>query len=165
MKNNLSREEQLYHRLKQLGLTVTSAESCTGGLIAGTIINVAGASDIFSQGYITYSQDAKEKILGVSLRTMATFGVVSAQTAKEMASGAARIAGASVSLSSTGLAGPGGETEKTPLGLVNLACLVSRKTTVRVFIFSWNRGQFRALAVQEALQLALDCLSDEETDF
>ena len=83
-------EEELVTLLKEKGYTVTTAESCTGGLVSGTIVNTAGASDVLNEAYITYSNQAKEKLLGVSHETLEKYGAVSAQTAKEMAEGAAK---------------------------------------------------------------------------
>ena len=101
-------EEEVVGLLARKHLTVTTAESCTGGLIAGTLINAAGASDVLNEGYVTYSNEAKERLVHVSHETLERFGAVSAQTAREMAEGAARAAGADAALSATGIAGPGG---------------------------------------------------------
>ena len=91
--------------LKKHCLTVTTAESCTGGLLAGRLINAPGISGQFREGYITYSNEAKEKLLGVSHKTLETYGAVSPQTAAEMAEGGARAAGADVCIAVTGIAG------------------------------------------------------------
>ena len=88
-------------------LTISSAESCTGGLVAGTLINAAGISAVYQEGYITYSNEAKEKLLGVSHDTLTRFGAVSRQTAKEMAEGCAKASGSHFSIVTTGIAGPG----------------------------------------------------------
>lgn len=104
-------EETVTELLSEKHLHVTTAESCTGGLISGTLVNAAGASAVLNEGYVTYSNEAKERLLGVSHETLETYGAVSEQTAKEMAEGAAKAAGAEAALSATGIAGPSGGTE------------------------------------------------------
>ena len=109
-----SLEEVVVDLLAERKLHVTTAESCTGGLIAGTLVNVAGASDVLNEGYVTYSNEAKERLIHVSHETLEAYGAVSEQTAHEMAEGAARAANADAALSATGIAGPGGGTEEKP---------------------------------------------------
>ena len=113
-----SLEEVVVDLLAERKLHVTTAESCTGGLIAGTLVNVAGASDVLNEGYVTYSNEAKERLIHVSHETLEAYGAVSEQTAHEMAEGAAKAANANAALSATGIAGPGGGTEEKPVGLV-----------------------------------------------
>ena len=108
--------------LEQKKLHVTTSESCTGGLIAGTLVNVPGISAWFGEGYVTYSNEAKVKLLGVSHETLATYGAVSAETAEEMAKGAANVADADASVAVTGIAGPDGGTVEKPVGLVYIGC-------------------------------------------
>ena len=127
-------EDKVVKRLRELGLSITTAESCTGGLLAGTILNVSGASAVYNEGHITYSNDAKERILGVSHETLVQYGAVSEQTAREMAAGAARIANADVALSTTGIAGPGGGTPEKPVGLIYVGCYLKGKITVKNFV-------------------------------
>ena len=98
--------EKLVKLLKKKNLTVTTAESCTGGMIASAIVSVAGASACFKEGYITYSNEAKKKLLGVREDTLKQYTVVSAQVAQEMAAGAAAAAQSSLAVSVTGVAGP-----------------------------------------------------------
>jgi len=100
-------EDVVVKLLKDKKLTLCTAESCTGGLLGGRIINVAGASDVYMEGYITYSNKAKIKNLNVNPNTLNTYGAVSQETAKEMAIGAANVSGASVAVAVTGIAGPG----------------------------------------------------------
>lgn len=155
---NVSLEEVIINMLKEKGLTVATAESCTGGLIAGRLINVPGASDCLNESYVTYSNEAKERILGVSHETLASHGAVSEETAREMAEGVAKAAGADVGISSTGIAGPGGGTDEKPVGLVYIGCSYKGKTEVRRFIFSGNRENNRNHTVQCALILLRDML-------
>ena len=111
-------EDAVVELLKGKKMTVTTAESCTAGLLAGRIMNVAGASEVYEEGYITYANRAKSKLLGVKEETLEAYGAVSEQTAREMAEGAAKAAGADAALAVTGIAGPGGGTKEKPVGLV-----------------------------------------------
>ena len=151
-------EEELVTLLKEKGYTVTTAESCTGGLVSGTIVNTAGASDVLNEAYITYSNQAKEKLLGVSHETLEKYGAVSAQTAKEMAEGAAKAAGANMGLSTTGIAGPGGKKKKKPVGLVYVGCSLNQKTETIECRFSGDRQENRRQAVERVLSLAIEML-------
>lgn len=146
-------EERILALLKQHGLTVTTTESCTGGLLAGRLLNAAGASEVYKEGYITYSNEAKEKLLGVSKQTLASYGAVSEQTALEMAQGAARQAGADAALATTGIAGPGGGTPEKPVGLVYIGCYVNDVSVAEEHVFAGERAQVRSLAVEAALSL------------
>ena len=121
-KENETMEETVVRLLTKYGLTVTTAESCTGGMVAAKIINVAGASDVFEQGYITYSNKSKRKILDVSKATLKRYGAVSEQTAREMALGGVLAADADACVAVTGLAGPDGGTDEKPVGLVYVSC-------------------------------------------
>lgn len=134
-------------------MMLTTAESCTGGLLAGRIMNVPGASNVYQEGHITYSNEAKEKILGVKHGTLATHGAVSPQTAAEMAAGAAAAAGASAALSVTGIAGPGGGTREKPVGLVYIGCQVDGRVRVEEYHFTGSREKNREFAVVNALTI------------
>ena len=153
-----SPEDQVVRLLKERNLTITAAESCTGGLIAGTLVNVAGASDVFGEAYVTYSNEAKQRLVGVRAETLEQFGAVSEETAYEMAAGAARTAGADVGLSSTGIAGPGGGTPEKPVGLVYIGCCVRGEVQVRRLNLHGDREQNRMDTVKAALELAAEML-------
>ena len=153
-------EEQVVELLAARGLTVTTAESCTGGLIAGTLVNVAGASDVLNEGYVTYSNEAKERLVGVSHETLEKYGAVSPQTAREMAEGAAKAAGADAALSATGIAGPGGGTEEKPVGLVYIGCYLNGKTSVEECRFTGDRMENRMHTVETALKMLKSCLQE-----
>ena len=157
---HISLEEQLIQILTEQRLTITTAESCTGGLVAGTLVNVAGASDVLNEGYITYSNEAKQRLVNVQAKTLEAFGAVSEQTAREMAVGAARAAKADVALSTTGIAGPGGGTETKPVGLVYIGCYVDGSVEVMECRFQGNRMENRLHTVEEALKLAIKMLSN-----
>ena len=153
-------EKKIERILKSRKLTVTTAESCTGGLIAGTLVNVAGASDVLNEGYVTYSNEAKERLVGVSHETLEKYGAVSPQTAREMAEGAAKAAGADAALSATGIAGPGGGTEEKPVGLVYVGCYLNGKTSVKECRFTGDRMENRMHTVETALKMLKSCLQE-----
>lgn len=136
--------------LKKYELTVTTAESCTGGLIAGRLVNVPGASEVFREGFITYSNKAKRKYLDVSKSTLKKYGAVSEQTAKEMATGVVFATDADACVAVTGIAGPDAEGEK-PVGLVYIACYMKDKVKVEEYHFKGNREKIREQTVVKAL--------------
>lgn len=154
-------EEQVVRLLQERHFTVTTAESCTGGLIAATLVNVAGASDVLCEAYVTYSNEAKQRLIGVCAGTLEQFGAVSGQTAYEMAEGAAQAAGADVALSSTGIAGPGGGTPEKPVGLIYIGCCIQGNVQVRELHFHGDRMQNRTHTVEEALKLAVEMLMNK----
>lgn len=157
-------EERVVELLAGQGLTVTTAESCTGGLIAGTLVNVAGASDVLNEGYVTYSNEAKERLVGVRHETLKAYGAVSRQTAREMAEGAARAAGADAALSATGIAGPGGGTREKPVGLVYIGCFLRGKTEVKECRFDGSRMENRMHTVETALEMLKNRLEAEASE-
>lgn len=152
-KEEVTLEGAIVALLTEKKLTLTTAESCTGGLLAGRILNVSGASNVYNEGHITYSNDAKERILGVKRETLKDYGAVSPQTAYEMALGAAEVSGADAALSATGIAGPGGGTKEKPVGLVYIGCCVKGNVRVEEFYFSGTREKNRDYAVVRALTL------------
>ena len=153
-----SLEEQLVELLAEKQWTITTAESCTGGMIAGTIVNVAGASEVFNEGYVTYSNEAKQRLVGVKQETLAQYGAVSVQTAREMAEGAAKAASSDLALSATGVAGPGGGTKEKPVGLVYIGCYLNGEVTVKECRFKGCRSENREHTVKEAIALAIELL-------
>ncbi len=146
-------EMTLVRLLKKHELTVAAAESCTGGLVASRIVNVSGASDVFKEGFVTYSNKAKRKHLDVSKGTLKKYGAVSSQTAREMAIGGAFATDSDVCVSVTGIAGPDGGTEEKPVGLVYMACCFKDKVTVEKYQFKGNRDKVREHAAVRALDL------------
>lgn len=133
--------------------TVCFAESCTGGRMAAAVIDSPGASDALKESYVTYSDEAKMRILGVSEATLAAHTAVSAQCAKEMAEGARRVSGSDWAVSVTGVAGPDGGTEATPVGTVFIGVAGPDGTKVNEFHFRGNRDWVRTLAVSNGLNL------------
>ncbi len=146
-------ERKIARILKYKQLNVTVAESCTGGLVAGTLVNADGISEVFKEGYVTYSNEAKIRLLGVSEDTLKEKGAVSRQTAKEMAEGAVRKAGTQAAVSTTGIAGPDGGSEDKPVGLVYIGCTLKGHTVVKRCFFGGDRQTIRHKAVREALAL------------
>ena len=149
-------EETLVHTLKQQGLTLSTAESCTGGMIAQRITSVSGSSEVFGYGFVTYWEQAKAKLVGVDPQTIAKYNVVSAPVAAQMALGAAAVSGADIGISVTGLAGPTGGDAVRPVGTVYLGA--TRGGTVyvkKLFVSRPDRALVRARAAQAALELAL----------
>ena len=139
--------------LKKHELTVTTAESCTGGLLAGTLVGVPGVSEGFREGFVTYSNKAKRKLLDVSKSTLKKYGAVSAQTAKEMAKGGVFATDADICVAITGLAGPDGATPEKPIGLVYIACYMNDKVHVEEFRFKGDRQKIRERSVVQALDV------------
>lgn len=139
-------------------LTVSTIESCTGGLLAARLINIPGVSEVFKSGYITYSNKAKRKVVGVKKGSLHKYGAVSEQVAYEMATGPAMVSRADVNVSITGIAGPDGGSVEKPVGLVYIGCCVKGKTTVRQYRFMGNREKIRESAVSAALTLMRQCI-------
>jgi len=157
-------EERIVVQLIDKKLTITTAESCTGGLIGATLVNVAGVSEVYKEGYITYSNEAKEKLLGVSHEIIFNYGVVSEQTAREMACKAARAADADIALSTTGVAGPDGGSVEHPVGEVYIGCYYRGKTKVVRYMGNGDRMQVRMQAVQRAFELLEELIDKEGTE-
>lgn len=139
-------------------LTVTCAESCTGGMLAGRLVNVPGVSDVLKFSVITYSNKAKRKLLGLRKSMLQKYGAVSYQTAEEMSRGAAALSKADVAVAVTGLAGPEGDGGDKPVGLVYIAVNVKGDVTVEEYHFSGNRSKIRESAVSAALALLRRCI-------
>ena len=152
-KENESLEMAVVRLLKKNGLTVTTAESCTGGMLAARLVNVPGVSGVYREGYITYSNKAKRRLLDVNKSTLKKYGAVSEQTAREMAIGGVFANGADVCVATTGIAGPDGGTEEKPVGLVYISCYLKDKVTVERFQFKGNREKIREQTVVKALDL------------
>lgn len=144
-------EETVVKLLKGKNLTIALAESCTGGLLTARLVNVAGVSDVLTEGAVTYSNNAKIHRLGVSEQTLDNFGAVSSQTAVEMAEGIARTAKAQVGLSVTGIAGPDGGTKEKPVGLVYVGLYINGKTAYTQLNLTGDRERIRNRTVVNAL--------------
>lgn len=134
-------------------ITIATAESCTAGLIAATLGDIPGVSSIFSEGFVTYSNDAKEKLLGVPHETLLAHGAVSEQTARAMAEGVVKNTGACLGISATGIAGPGGGTVDKPVGLVYIGVSFAGKTEVKRCVFAGTRQEVREQTVLTAFDM------------
>jgi nicotinamide-nucleotide amidase len=137
------------------GLKIATAESCTGGLICGLLTEIAGSSDVFERGFVTYSNQAKEEMLGVPAALLRQHGAVSEAVARAMAEGAIRNSTAQLSIAVTGIAGPGGGTEEKPVGLVHIAAArAGTATATRICRFGdIGRDQVRRKSIEAALAL------------
>ena len=153
-------EEAVVDMLRDQQLTLALAESCTGGEISARIVNVPGASQVFTHGFVTYSNRAKRKCLGVKKATLKLEGAVSAKCAKEMAKGGCNAAEADICLSITGLAGPDGGTKETPVGTVFMGCCYNGKVVTREFHFTGNRTKIRQQATAHALAFLRECMME-----
>lgn len=153
-------EESIVRKLTELGWTMTTVESCTGGMISAAITSVPGSSAILKRAFITYCDDAKHEMAGVRKKTLKKYTAVSSQTAVEMAQGGCKAAKADCSVSVTGYAGPDSGSEET--GLVYIGCQVKGKTKVKEFHFTGNREQIRTQARDEALRFLMDRVSKYE---
>lgn len=149
-------EERLIKILLERNEKVSTAESCTGGLVAGKIVNVSGASKVFDEGYVTYANKSKAKLLGVSEEVLENEGAVSKECAIQMAIGCAKAANAQLGLSTTGIAGPGGGTVDKPVGLVYFSCYYNGKVYCEKHIFKGNRLEVRKQAADKILEIALE---------
>ncbi len=153
-------EEQLVNALIEKNWHIACAESCTGGLVASRIVNVANASKVLDVSFVTYANEAKINYLGVSPSTILTFGVVSEEVVSEMAVGVAKEAGSEVGVAVSGIAGPGGGTEKKPVGMVCFGFYINGQITTRTCQFgNPGRNEVRALSTEYALKTALELIS------
>lgn len=150
--------EQLRDKLLAHNLMVTVAESCTGGLIASAMTSLAGSSQWFDRGFVTYSNAAKTEMLGVSTAVLTAYGAVSEQTAAAMAEGALANSHASISVAVTGIAGPDGGTAPKPVGTVCLAWSDRQTTRTTRVLFQGDRASIRDQTVVMAIQGLLDLL-------
>jgi nicotinamide-nucleotide amidase len=141
--------------LEGRGMTLATAESCTGGLIAAALTAIPGSSAVVTRGYVTYSNEAKREMLGVPAGLFDAVGAVSEEVARAMAEGALRVSGADMALSCTGIAGPGGATPNKPVGLVYIGCATpAGPARVSRRVFPGDRAAVRAATVAEAFALA-----------
>lgn len=151
-------EDAVIALCKEHHYRITTAESCTGGLISARLVNVSGASTCFDRSFVTYANEAKVEELGVSKETLERFGAVSEETAREMALGAQKHAKAEVSVAVTGIAGPTGGTPEKPVGLVYVACAVKERVWVRRYWFGGDRAKNRENTTTVALAMARNCI-------
>ena len=156
-------EEKVVKTLNEKGLVLATAESCTGGLIAKRITDVSGSSGMFNCGVVSYSNDIKEKVLGVKHETLEAYGAVSEQTVREMVKGALKISEADIAVAVSGIAGPNSDNTQKPVGLIYLA--VSDKKDIRIVKLNNNfkddiRNQNRISASDTALEMILQMVGE-----
>lgn len=150
--------ENLSNELRAKNLVLVTAESCTGGMISTAMTDLAGSSDIFDRGFVTYSNQSKQDMLGVSINILNTYGAVSAQCADAMVLGAlANCAAADIAVSVTGIAGPNGDTAEKPVGLVYIGvCVRGKEPMIEECFFKGSRDEVRKSTVEKALGLLLE---------
>lgn len=146
--------------LKKNNYTISTAESCTGGLIAKSITDVSGASDVFGYGFVTYANEAKMKILGVWEEALMLYGAVSRPVAVLMSRGAKRVSGSDIAVSVTGIAGPGGGTKEKPVGLVFISLATPDGCICRKFNFSGTRDEIRETVKNTAIGMVVSYLEN-----
>lgn len=158
------REDQLAARLgaalRAAGKTIACAESCTGGLVTSRLTDIPGSSDYVMGSVVSYTNDIKERLVGVRHETLAAHGAVSPETAREMADGIRRVIRTDLGLGITGIAGPGGGTAAKPVGLVYIAVSSEKGTRVTENHFSGTRTGVKRQTSDAALALALDALTE-----
>lgn len=140
-------------------LTISTAESCTGGMVAAKLISYPGVSAAYLEGAITYSNEAKVSRLGVKEETLLRYGAVSEETAREMVNGIAKVSGTNIAISTTGIAGPGGGSIGKPVGLVYIGVYLNGETVIRKFNFNGDRDEVRKETTINALNMLIDLLS------
>ena len=162
-------ELELKELLPQKGLKLSTAESCTGGLVAARIVNVPGSSEYFMGGVVAYDNSIKMKVLNVSPETLLKFGAVSEETAREMVLGVKKLMNTECAISTTGIAGPTGGTPEKPVGLTYIGISVGDRVEVFKFIFEdkdpdevARRNNRRRKAAKKALKLLVQMLKEEE---
>lgn len=150
----------LLDRLKASGLMVATAESCTGGMIAAALTDIAGSSAVVERGFVTYSNEAKIEMLGVPTDLIAAHGAVSEPVACAMAEGALAHSGADIAISVTGVAGPGGGSEDKPVGTVHFGCKRKGRSTVHnhQLFAEMDRSSVREASVRHAFRMIAECL-------
>jgi len=151
-----SESAELVDALRSRGIRMSAAESCTGGLLGAEITSIPGASEVFLGSAVTYSNESKTSVLGVSESTLMVHGAVSTETAREMARGSVRAYGSDVAVSITGIAGPGGGTPEKPVGTVCMAVSDGEREVATKFIFKGDRDSVRDQSVREACRLLID---------
>ncbi len=153
MLENKELAKKIVNTLLERNLWLATAESCTGGLIAATITDVAGSSGCFGYGVVTYSNEAKHRLINVSEESLANWGAVSPQVAEEMARGVKAVSGANIGIAVTGIAGPGGGSAEKPVGLVYIGMAAGNEVEIVKNLFSGTRQEIRYATVAKALSL------------
>lgn len=148
-------KQRLITVLTKKNITVSTAESCTGGMIGACLTSIPGISEYYGYGFVTYSNDAKQKLIGVSCETLKQYGAVSAETALEMAEGALNVSGSDIAVSVTGIAGPGGGTKEKPVGLVYVGFASKDKRYFKKLNLSGTREEVRLKTVANVMEIII----------
>jgi nicotinamide-nucleotide amidase len=152
----LDRAQRIVTLFRERKLWLTTAESCTGGLIAGAITEISGSSEMFGRGFVTYANDAKIDMIGVAKNLLDVHGAVSEPVARTMAEGALMHSGADIAIAVTGIAGPGGGSAEKPVGLVHFGCARRGKPVIHAReVFAGDRTAIRLATVAKALDMVL----------
>ncbi len=154
-------EEKVVMLLSEKGLVLSCAESCTGGLISKRITDVSGSSSVFNCGIISYSNEIKEKVLGVKSETLEKYGAVSEQTVREMVNGVIKVSGSDIAVSVSGIAGPNSDNTEKPVGLIYIAASDGKKTIVKQLnnrFINDVRNSNRTSASDEALKMIIELI-------
>ena len=151
--------EKLFELARKHNVLIATAESCTGGMISAALTSISGSSDVFDRSFVTYSNDAKTEMIGVSPDTIAKHGAVSKEVAEEMAKGCLKHSHAKLSVSVTGIAGPTGGTEEKPVGTVYIATAFVDKVNVTHNLFSGDRESIRKASTEKAIKMMIEALS------
>ena len=150
--------KELVLLLKERGMRITTAESCTGGRMAAAITAIPGSSGVFPGGIVSYCDEVKHRVLNVPAALLEDYGAVSPQVAEAMAKGAAALMGTDLTLSATGIAGPDGDGSENPVGTVYIGLYAEGKTTVEKCLFSGSRLEIQTQATEFALSMAINHL-------
>jgi nicotinamide-nucleotide amidase len=153
-----TKAQRVIEQCGERGLMVVTAESCTGGLIAGALTDISGSSAVVDRGFVTYSNEAKQEMIGVQAATLAAYGAVSRETALQMARGALMRSRAQIAVAVTGIAGPGGGSAEKPVGLVHIAAVARDGRLIHrdMRYGDLGRGGIRLATVETALDLLLE---------
>lgn len=151
--NLVNQASEIIKKAKEKNIKITFAESCTGGLLSALFTEVSGSSEVIERGFVTYSNEAKNELLGVKKSTLEKFGAVSDECAREMAVGALKNSHASLSLAITGIAGPNGGSKDKPVGLVYIALNFQDRVICRKFNFAGDRTEIRKASVIASLAM------------
>lgn len=153
----IQKASMVYELLSAQGKTISTAESCTGGMIGESLTAIAGVSEVYGYGFVTYSNEAKQSLLGVKRSTLDAFGAVSAETVTEMAEGAMAKSGSDIAVAVSGIAGPGGGTAEKPVGLVYVG-FAEKGVQTRAYklLLSGDRDSVRRQTVENVFDLILN---------
>jgi PncC family amidohydrolase len=154
-KSLINQVKKILKKAEEKNLKIAIAESCTGGLLSGLFTEIPGSSKVFDRAFVTYSNAAKNEMLGVKKETLKNFGAVSEEAAREMAEGVIKNSASQIAIAITGIAGPDGETKRKPVGLVYIGICQNKKTSVKKFNFSGNRQEIRLKSIEAALKIII----------